>query len=180
MAVTIAGTQLKKMTYGGQTVKKWVHDGVQVFSAGLTIYDNGSQPDSAKTGGIATRTGGDAKVSIGSSAITGGYTDIYVNGTQCRVTTKNPIDVTDFTKLCIDVEITSTYNNYECLLRCVNWNPVTTADLPAGNGWGAFDGEIVGVKRQTVSIDISALTGNYYPMFLSFYTNFSIYKFWLE
>ena len=38
MAVTIAGTQLKAMTFDGQTVKKWIHDGVQVFSAATQFY----------------------------------------------------------------------------------------------------------------------------------------------
>jgi len=40
MAVTIAGTALKKMTHNGQAVKKWVHDGVQVFSAEEIIIPN--------------------------------------------------------------------------------------------------------------------------------------------
>ena len=41
MAVTIAGTALKKMTHNGQTVKKWVHDGVQVFNAEKMLLGDG-------------------------------------------------------------------------------------------------------------------------------------------
>ena len=39
MAVTTAGSPLKKMTHNGQPVKKWVHDGVPVWNSAVTLVN---------------------------------------------------------------------------------------------------------------------------------------------
>lgn len=111
MAVAIAGTNLKKMTFDGQAVKKWVHDGVQVFSAEEIVVPNPADyPKSVynvsllNSGGTLTVDATGAKVQTTSTA----YRATHV---ACL-----PIDVSEYTTL--TYEAFSSYNdgNYRTTL----------------------------------------------------------------
>ena len=78
MAVTVANSPLKKMTFNGLPVKKWIHDGVTVFNAEKMLYDNGMvvhwYPSESGWGGTAI----DNTTSLGGSAVEG------TTGDECR------------------------------------------------------------------------------------------------
>lgn len=103
MAVTIAGTALKKMTHNGQTVKKWVHEGVRVYSAAETFSYDGWSADvwtyhgegtKGNTGALQLDGGGQLAVNITPTGQWAGYT--------CGARTIEKVDLTGYKSITVD------------------------------------------------------------------------------
>lgn len=95
MPVLNDGVKMKKMTFDGQQVKKWVHDGVKVFSAAETIiWDNYDNSDWE----VFNSGSGSDDVMLADGGIC--YATIVANGTygvrRAGVRTTAPIDLTEY------------------------------------------------------------------------------------
>ena len=158
MSVTIAGTPLKKMTHNGQTVKKWVHDGVQVYSSELVLWDGSSGLEWSNA--VSTPNAGAAN---GEGGIKDGrqYVRAWCGGSYFAIATRQcAVDLTGYNTLTITWTAASLGPNYNNQMYGVgvdlntNWIYPGSQDISTASNVGMYT-----QTQGTVTFDVSGLTG---------------------
>ena len=139
-------------------------------SLGLRLF-----PGQAFTGFIQTNS----TYSVTGTVINQNYSGTNYNSTVVR--TVDPVDVTDFSLMTVEFEITACYDNTRFGVRyglsptalgLTNANPAAewTVALPAV-------GQFLGVRpRQIVNIDISSVTGEMFMVLISAFATIRTYS----
>ena len=145
MPFVFKGTTVKKLNYRGTACKKHIAKGVQVWSADFNLLENTSW--SKHNSGYSTCTTTTSKVSI------------ETNSASANVTLYKQVDVTNYSKLTITCNISNV---------CYAWAGVGLQTSTTGTGepvvgkrLSTSDGQILSFS-DTIELDISNLTGNYY------------------
>ena len=158
MSVTIAGTKLKKMTHNGQIVKKWVHDGVQVYSSELVLWDgsSGLEWSNAVSTPSASHANGEGGVKDGKQ-----YVRAWCGGSYFAIATRHCyVDLTDYNTLTITWSAASLGPNYNNQMYGVgvelktDWIYPESQDISTASYFGLYT-----QTQGTVTFDVSGLTG---------------------
>lgn len=139
----------------------------------LMLYDNGNTFN-AVTGGFISRNGAGGKFTLDADKIA--FTFSGDNENLAQIYTVNKVDITDFKTLYADVDVkTLTYKNeaQTCSLGLHSTN--TSKDSNGSSYTGAIN-----TGRQTLSLDISKISGSFYVYFRHIAAKGSIYKIWAE
>lgn len=138
-----------------------------ITATDLYLYNAGDQC-TAVTGGWK-KAGGNTTFTFGSSSITyanGGETSNYAT-----LYTVNKINVTSFSTMKIYLNVTSGGGGYNCLVLHTNNTDKQT--------YGTACVKVTSTGTQTLSLDVSSLTGSYYVGFCVTASSGSVYKIWL-
>lgn len=152
------------------------------LSYDLLLYDAGNTYDATTGGWFGKAYTSNGWASIGSSSIVFGYSQ--VSQAWSAAGTKSAIDLTKYSTLNFDMEVSSHYNSAGgTAVVGVTSNPVTVAVTGsgtggAGNTFTAYKCPTVDGTRRTVSVDISSIETGYVS--IHGIMNAIIYKVWAE
>lgn len=163
MAVTVNGTTLTSMTYNGQAVNTWIHNGVQVFSVTKYLYSGTANEGNFKKYPCIL-TGYIPQVSNNSGTLTIGSSLTYKSTLIGYSVVSDAVDLTNykylrFTHTSATGGIGFGESNYVVffIAKTISQNAIITPlkkQVLLGGKNGTASGDI--------TIDISSLTGDCY------------------
>lgn len=164
---------IRAKQYVCNTTSEWESKTAKTYQNGAwadwwsgELYDSGDLFESI-TGGWES-SDGNIRWTFESALIK--YTSTSTSSNYAVLYTKNPVDITDFTTLNIDINITTVGDGEKILINSNN----TDRNSDTAHATTSKTG------RQTLSLDISSFSGEYYIGFRANLSKGEIYKIWLS